>query len=98
MQFDAIPVPNFKAEPKFLDDVINRVKDGLNKQSAEAVQAQKELDDIHAKFSELMTIEQFNSAIDPNMSNLHKKLLLDYARKSGFKFNAETKEFEEIES
>ncbi|WP_262404602.1 hypothetical protein [Aggregatibacter actinomycetemcomitans] len=61
-------------------------------------QAQKELDDIHAKFSELMTIEQFNSAIDPNMSNLHKKLLLDYARKSGFKFNAETKEFEEIES
>lgn len=98
VQFDAISVPNFKAEPHFLEDVIRQVKEGLNKQSAEAIQAQKELDEVHARFSELVTIEQFNAAIDPNMSSLHKKLLLDYARKSGFKFNAETKEFEEMES
>ena len=98
VQFDAISVPNFKTEPHFLEDVIQQVKEGLNKQSSEAIQAQKELDEAHSKFSELVTIEQFNLAIDPNMSNLHKKLLLDYARKSGFKFNTETKEFEEAQS
>lgn len=90
-------VPNFKTEPNFLADIIEQVKSELNRQSDEAMEEQKNLDEVHNKLKELVTLEDFNSAIDVDAPDLNKKLLLDYARKAGFVFNKERKEFEELE-
>lgn len=89
-----ITVPNFTVDPLFLANIIAQVKAELNKQSDEAIQAQKELEDIHAKFSALLNPEEFNEMIDVKMPTLHKKLLIDYAKKQGIYFNPESKQFE----
>lgn len=92
-----IEIPNFKTEPNFLADVIDNVKNALNAQSEQATKEQQELDELHNTLSSLVTIEEFNAFIDPNMPSLHKKLLMDYARKAGFSFDVESKEFKETE-
>lgn len=91
-------VPNFKQEPNFLAEIIEQVKNTLNEQSEQASQEQQELDGLHAKLAEMVTLEEFNGAINPEAPALHKKLLIDYARKAGFIFDAGTKEFKEKET
>lgn len=90
---EVINVPNFKSEPNFLADIIEKVKHTLNSQSEQAIKEQEELDLLHSKLSTMTTLEEFNLEINPNSPALHKKLLLDYARKAGFVFDAEAKEF-----
>ena len=92
-----INVPNYKQEPNFLAEIIEQVKNELNAQSEQAKQEQKVLDELHAKLSEMVTLEEFNGAINPDAPKLHKKLLIDYARKAGFVFDVEIKEFKEVE-
>lgn len=92
-----INVPNFKQEPHFLAGIIEQVKNTLNDQSEQAIAEQKVLDELHAKLSSLVTLEEFNACIDANAPTLHKKLLVDYARKAGFVFDGERKEFKETE-
>lgn len=90
-------IPNFKQDPHFLAGIIEQVKGELNRQSEEARQAQQQLDEVHNRLSVLVTLEEFNAAIDKDAPEMEKRLLLDYARKVGFTFNKASGEFEERE-
>lgn len=94
-----VQVPDYSAAPRFLGDLIDRIKSELNKASEVQKAAAHEMAEWNAKFSAAGTADEFNALIsqcDTASENIRtnvKRLLVKVARDRGIDFDTKTKAF-----
>ena len=92
---DPIPVPHPDKAPDTLAKVIVTIKEALNRQTAEAAEAQRELEAWREGFALLETAEQFNETVEQiaQQPPKVKALLLAAAAERGIVFDKRAKRF-----
>lgn len=92
-QFGAVPVPVPEYSSTFLADLIQRLKDSMNKQSAEVQEAMARAEDWTAALAHCKTADHFTSMIERAESAREKRQLLEVAEKAGCTYDKDAKGF-----
>lgn len=96
-QLDLLQVPNFAESPNFLADVIQSIKDGINKQTEEQKAYIVKIEQATENFRALNTIDDFNKVlaasldVEPEI----KRALIKAATDKGFNFDKASMQFKE---
>lgn len=94
-QMPAIPVPDFHEQPDFFGKVIEQIKTALNETSDAATAQQIILEEYRKTFSELETVNEFNTKVVElgNADLPVKALLVAAGTAKGFQFDKKSKSF-----
>ena len=96
-QLPRLPFPHPDKNPHFLAEVIQQIKDSINKLTTEQAEAVKEQQVWEVALSECDTVEKFNAVIVPLMKERDKHFRDRAAKaaiKRGYTANKETKLYE----
>lgn len=96
-QLPAIPVPNFKDEPRFLANVIADIKKALNASSEAGLAEQARMNDLRESFEFMTDATLFTAKAAEQTAKkapvADKALLLSVARGKGFTYEKSSKRF-----
>lgn len=88
-----VSVPHLNEHPQFLGDLIRRIKDSLNAESAAQLEAAAEAAAWQAKITEASTPEAFTALVSEAKTKIAKRQLNDAATAKGFAFDKNASAF-----